>query len=96
MKYKDLIVLSKKDVEASLAPIRTKEMCKRAELELCKLDGSIASLEQRIQDISSQYPIDFDRLITAIDDLDLNTRRKEQFQRIIDEMFGEDKPSVLN
>ncbi len=91
LKYKDVLVLCKDKIKEALAPLRAREMKKKAELEVCKIDSQIAEKEQKIQEIASEYPIDFHRMIDAIDDLDLITRRKEQFEQIINEMFGEDE-----
>ncbi len=87
MKYKDVLVLAKEKVKEAIAPLRAKEMKKKAELEVCKLESTIAEKEQKIQECASEYPINFDKLIDAIDELELTQRRKEQFERIINEMF---------
>lgn len=89
MKYKDLLVLAKEKISAAMAPLRAKEMKKKAELEMCKLESVIAEKEQKIQEHATEYPINFDRLIDAMDDLELNKRRLEQFERIVKEMFEE-------
>jgi hypothetical protein len=89
MKYKDVLVLAKEKVKEAIAPLRANEMKKKAELELCKIESEIAEKEQKIQECASVYPVNFDRLIDAIDELDLIKRRKEQFEQIIEEMFGE-------
>ena len=91
LKYKDVLILCKEKVKEALAPLRAREMKKKAELEICKIDSSIAEKEQKIQEIASEYPIDFHKMIDAIDDLDLIKRRKEQFEQIINEMFGDDE-----
>ena len=88
IKYKELLVLAKDKVKEVMAPLRVKEMKKKAELEACKLDSTIAEKEQRIQEYASSYPVDFDKLIDAIDDLELVKRRKSQFDKIIGEMFS--------
>lgn len=90
LKYKDVLVLCKEKVKEAMAPLRAREMCKKAELEVCKLESVIAEREQKIQECASEYPIDFDKLLDSIDDLDLTKRRKEQFEKIIAEMFGDD------
>ncbi len=90
MKYKDVISLTKDKINEAKAPFRVREMRKKAELEVCKLESIIADREQKIDDISCEYPLDFDRLIECMDELDLTKRRKEQFEQIISEMFGEE------
>jgi hypothetical protein len=91
MKYKDIIVLAKEKIKEAMAPLRAREMQKNAELEIARLEGKIAEKEQLIQELAAEYPIDFDKLINALDDLELTKRRMEQFGKIIEEMFGEDK-----
>lgn len=88
MKYSDILVLAKDKIKEAMAPLRAREMRKKAELEACKLDSTIAEKEQAIQELASEYPINFDKLIDAIDDLELIQRRKVQFEKIINEMFG--------
>lgn len=87
IKYKELLALAKEKVNEALAPLRAHEMKKKAELEMAKLEGTIAEKEQAIQQIASTYPIDFDALINAMDRLDVNKRRLKQFDEIIKEMF---------
>lgn len=90
MKYKDVLVLAKEKIKEVMAPLRSREMWKKAELEMIKLEGHIAEKEQKIQEYASQYPIDFDSLIDALDDLELTKRRMVQFNRIIAELFKSD------
>jgi hypothetical protein len=88
MKYKEILTLAKEKITEAMAPLRAREMRKRGELEICKIDSLIAEKEQKIQEYASEYPINFDKLIDSLDDLELIKRRKEQFEKIIDEMFG--------
>lgn len=89
MKYRDVLISCKEKITEKLAPLRVNEQRKKAELEVCKLEGTIAEKEQKIAELASEYPIKFDKLLDAIDDLELTQRRKEQFERIIAEMFSE-------
>ncbi len=91
LKYKDVLILCKDKIKEAMAPLRAREMRKKGELEICKIDSTIAEHEQKIQEYASEYPINFDKLIDAIDELELVKRRKEQFEKIIEEMFGEDE-----
>lgn len=87
LKYKDILGLAKDKIKEVMAPLRAHEMKKRAELEIAKIDSTIAEKEQAIQEFASAYPIDFDKMIDAIDELDLIKRRQAQFAQIIEEMF---------
>lgn len=90
MKYKDVLALCKEKINEAKAPLRAREMRKKAELEVCKLESVLADREQKIQELSSEYPIKFDALLDAIDELELTQRRKEQFEKVITEMFGDE------
>jgi len=90
MKYKDVLVLAKDKIKEAMAPLRAREMRKKGELEVCKIESDIADKEQKIQELSSQYPVDFHKLADLIDELELVKRRKEQFEKIIEEMFSEE------
>ncbi len=89
IKYKELLVLAKDKIKEVMAPLRAREMKIKAELEIAKLESTIAEKEQKIQEYASEYPINFDKLIDALDDLELTQRRKEQFGKIVEEMFAE-------
>lgn len=90
MKYKDVLVLAKEKIQEAMAPLRAREMRKKGELEICKLDSTIAEKQQKIQECASRYPIDFHQLLDSLDDLELTQRRKEQFEKVLAEMFGEE------
>lgn len=85
--YKDIIKLTKDAARDLLAGPRANEMRKRAELEIAKIESDLVTKQQEVQEIGSEYPIDFDKLIKRIDDLALLERRKKQFGKIIEEMF---------
>lgn len=87
IKYRDVIAYAKDKIKETMAPLRAHEMKKKAELEIAKLESSIAEKEQAIQELAAEYPINFDKVIEAIDDLELTRRRQEQFTKIIEEMF---------
>lgn len=88
MKYSNVLKMAKEKIQEALAPIRANEMKKKAELEIAKLDGVIAEQEQKIQELASQYPIDFDAICEATDELDLKSRRRKQLNTIIEDLFN--------
>lgn len=94
MKYKDVIKLAKEKIDEAMAPLRAREMRKRCELEVCKLESTMAEKEQKIQELSAKYPIDFYALADALDDLALTERRKTQLEEIAKELFDESEPTA--
>lgn len=87
--YQKILTLTKEKIQEGLAPIRAREMRKKAELEMAKIEGDILTKEQGIQELCGKYPVDFNKLIDAIDEVALLERRKKQFQMICDELFPE-------
>lgn len=88
MKYSEILTLAKDKIKEVMAPIRAHEMKKKAELELAKIEGYIAEKEQKIQEYASTYPIEYEKMIDAMDELGLIRRRKEQFEEIIAQLFN--------
>jgi len=85
--YEKVLTLAKEKIQEAMAPVRAREMRKKAELETAKIDGKMIEQEAKIQELSSKYPIDFDKLLSAIDELALLDRRKKQFERVTEELF---------
>jgi hypothetical protein len=85
--YAKLLKMGKEKVQEVLAVPRSMEMKHKAQHEISKLDVRIAEQDNKIQEIGSEYPIDFDKLIKAQDELALAQRRKKQLQKIVAEMF---------
>ncbi len=87
--YKKIITMAKEKISEALAPIRAMQVKKQGEIELAKLDEKIITQQVRIEEIASEYPVDFNKLINALDDLALSERRHKQFETIISQMFPE-------
>jgi len=85
--YEKVLTFAKEKIQEAMAPVRAREMRKKAELEMAKIEGKMIEQEAKVQELSSAYPIDFDKMIAAIDELALLERRKKQFDKIIGEMF---------
>lgn len=85
--YEKVLTFAKEKIQEAMAPVRAREMRKKAELEMAKIDGRMIEQEAKIQELASAYPIDYDAMIRAIDELALLERRQKQFQKIITEMF---------
>jgi hypothetical protein len=88
--YKEILKMAKEAVDECLAPVRAMRAKKQAELEVAKMDEKIATHEAKIQEICTEKDINFDKLISAQDELALMERRKKQFAKIIEELFPED------
>ncbi|MDD5355110.1 MAG: hypothetical protein PHY56_01010 [Candidatus Omnitrophica bacterium] len=85
--FKDILKMAKEAIDDSLAPIRANKAKKQAELEVAKMEEQMASQEAKVYEICSKKELDFNALIEAQDQYALMERRKNQFIKIIDELF---------
>lgn len=85
--YEKVLKLGKEKIQEAMAPVRAREMRKKAELEMCQIESKMIEAEAKIQDLCGTYPIDFPKLIAATDALALLERQKKQYGTIIEQMF---------
>lgn len=85
--FAELVAMTKEGVDKALAPIRARQVKMKAELEMAKIDESLISLEAKIQEMCSTKEINFDTVLSKLDEYALAERRKKQFQKIINELF---------
>lgn len=90
VKYKDALKMGKEKVAQKLAPVKAARAKKQAELEMAKLEEEIATKEAGIHEACCKEDVDFPRIIELQDKLALLERKKKQYQKILDEMFGDD------
>lgn len=90
MKYKDLLLLAKEKIDEAMAPLRAREMRKKGELEVIKLEAEIAEHESKMQKMKSTYPLNYESILDHIDELNLLQRRKDKFEEIIAELFADE------
>lgn len=88
--YAKVLKMAKEKVQEALAPVRNIEMKRKAELEIAKMDSKLIEQEAKIQEMCSNYPVDFDVVIKALDEYGLMERRKKQFEKIKTEMFEDE------
>lgn len=91
LKYNEVLKLAKDKINEVMAPLRAKEMKKKAELKIAELESKLAEEDQKVQEIASQYPIDFDKLLKALDERDWVQRRTEQLLEIIEKLFADEE-----
>lgn len=87
VKYAELMKLTKDAAREAMAPHRAREMQTQAAAKIAQLESKIAEAEQKVVELGSAYPIDFDKLVAAMDDAALMKRRREQLQTIVAELF---------
>lgn len=85
--YQTILTMSKEAIDKGLAKVRANSAKKKAELEIAKLEEKVATIEKEVDELCSTKEINFDKIIDKLDELALAERRKEQFQKIIEELF---------
>lgn len=86
--YAELVKLGKDAMRDAQAPLRAKEMKLKAQVRMAELESKIAEGEQRLNELGSAYPIDFDKLLATMDEVALNRRRHDQLGVVVSELFA--------
>lgn len=85
--YKDLLSKGKEAIAALELPFKVKKEHKQLEMKILELEQQIAKDELTIQEQKSTSPIDWDKLIRAMDTMALNERRLGLLQNLEIELF---------
>ena len=85
--YADALKMGKEKIGKMLVPVKVNRAKKQAELEMCKLDEEIAVKEEKLHDSCCSEEVNFSKIIELQDGIALLTRKKKQYQQILDEMF---------
>lgn len=88
--YKDLLKLGKDAIADIERPFKVKKEQKNLEMKILEFEQQIAKDELTIQEEKSKCPVDWDRVVSSINSLELNNRKLKQFQELEKEMFHED------
>lgn len=88
----EMLKKTKEGINEAMAPIRARRIHARAVLAKANLDEEIADLETKIQEECTTKDIDFDKIASYIDEVEMREQRKERFDEIVAQLFpdGED------
>ena len=89
--YKEILAMTKEKIDESLAPIRARSAKARADLEICKIEEAMATIETDIHKLCAEKDIDFNKVAEKIDQFELKERRLAQIKKLVDELFPEKK-----
>lgn len=89
--YAEALALSKEDKQKKLIPSRVKSEKAKMELEVYKLEESLASLDADLdalcQGSGSANSLDIAAIGSKLDAIDLATRRLNQYKDIVSKLF---------
>lgn len=89
--YKELIALSKEKLDETMAVPRAKRMKKKAEFKMAELEEEIAEKESKIQEMAVEKDINFEKLLDMLDDVALLERRRDQYAKVLKQLFPKEK-----
>lgn len=83
----EILAMTKEKLDESLAPMRARQVRAKADLEIAKLEERAVTLEREVAELCAKKDIDFEAVITKLDDHDLNARRMAQLKGIVGDLF---------
>lgn len=89
--YAEALKLGKDKINEALIPIRVKRARTQAELEMLKLEEQVATKTAELHELCCEEKPSFPKIIEMQDDIALLERKLEQYEKILAEMFPEEK-----
>ena len=86
--YEQLLSKGKEAIAALELPFKVKKEKKTLEMKILELEQQIAKDELTIQEQKSSNPINWDKLIEAMNNKSLNNRKLNQLQELEKELFS--------
>lgn len=87
MKYLDRLKKTQKEKDKEKLPFHEKMAKNALERELLETEARLVTLKQQVEDQLSAYPIDFQRLLQAMDERDLKERELKQLSKLKTDLF---------
>ena len=85
--YKDLLAKTKEAIADIERPFKVRKEQKNLEMEIIKLEQQLAKDDLTLTEQKSANPIEWNKLIDAIDSKELNERKLKQLQNLEAELF---------
>ena len=92
--FKEMLSLSKEKLDEAMAPIRARQVQANADLEMSKLDADILTKETAVQEMCTEKDVNLPKLIDRLDEIALLERRKEQYEKVLSQLFPKGKKSA--
>lgn len=87
MKYAEALVADKKAIDAAMIPHKVKQTQKSAEIEVSKLEESLAGHQMTLASAESAFPFSLNAVLAAEDQISLCERKIKQAQEVLKRLF---------
>lgn len=87
--YRELLAKTKEAIADIERPFKVRKEQKNLEMEIIKLEQQLAKDDLTLTEQKSANPIEWNKLIDAIDSKELNERKLKQLKDLEQELFGE-------
>lgn len=87
--FKELIAMTKDQVDAALVPIQARKVKANSDLAMAKIDTELLSLESEVHEMCTNPNLDIEELIDKLDDIAILEDRKIQVGKRLKELFPE-------
>ena len=88
--YKQLLSKGKEAIETIQLPFKVAKEHKQLEMKILELEQIMASDALTVQEQKSACPVNWDKLIDAIDNQAINERKLKQLQELEKELFSDE------
>lgn len=89
--FEEILSKSKEQLDKAMAPLRARNVKSKAELKMSEFDMKLLTLETEVQEMLTNKDVDFDRLMAKLDEYALIERRKNQYVKILADLFPKKK-----
>jgi predicted S18 family serine protease len=87
MKYKDALVAGEAKIEADLVPFKVTQAQKQCEIEVSKMEESIAGLELKLARAASAHPLNLTEIVNATNTIMVAKKNLETAKKVIADLF---------
>ena len=85
--FADVLVMTDVELDTELAPIRARSAKAKADMTVAKLEEEMVTLERRIHEACAAKDLNFDSIISMIDQYELTERKSGQIKSLIGDLF---------
>lgn len=94
--YKKALTMGKDALDKVLIPVKVRKVKMQAELEMLKIEEQIATKQSELETMCYESEINFNGILSKMNEIGLLERKQEQFGMIIKQMFTDEPEPVAD